>query len=80
MPHVLNSETGMVVHRLVCLVDSEEGLKVQIRWRGLSDTEDTFEPMEQIHKDAPALFVKLSKRNNKPLELAENARRQLGLN
>lgn len=74
MPHVLNSETEIVVHRLVCLVDYEDERKVQIRWSSLLDTEDTLEPIEQIYKNVPELFFKLLKRKNTPLALAEKAR------
>lgn len=41
--HVLSSETGMRVARLMRLVITEDGLTVQIRWKGLYNGEDTLE-------------------------------------
>lgn len=62
MRHVLNSETGLVVHHLVRLDDSKERLKGQIRWRCLPGAEDALEQIKQIYKSTPALFVKSLKR------------------
>lgn len=42
MSHVLASETGMVVARLMGLTDSTNGLLVHVRWKGLPDSEDTY--------------------------------------
>lgn len=35
MSHVVSSETGMPVQRLMRLVEADTGLMVQVRWRGL---------------------------------------------
>lgn len=75
--HILSSETRMGVHCLVRLVDSEDGLMMQIRWRGLPDSQDTVESIAQVEKDVPTLFVKLSNRKNTPVALAKMVKLQL---
>lgn len=40
MSHVVASETGMSVHRLMRLVDSDNRMMVEVCWRGLSESED----------------------------------------
>lgn len=79
MSHVITSETGMVVKRLLKLVDTDDGLKVQVRWRGLPDSEDTLEPLLQIYEDVPDLLMKLLRRKNAPSDLDERAQRELHL-
>lgn len=79
MSHVLSSETGMVVQRLLELVESPDGLKVRIRWKGLPASEDTEEPIKNVYEDVPVLLEKLLKRKNTPAHLADKARRVLGL-
>lgn len=59
MSHVLSSEIGMPVVRLMRLVITEHCLKVQIRWKGLKNGEDTFESLRQAYKDVPELLKKL---------------------
>lgn len=41
----------MVVQHMMKLVDIEDDLKVHVRWRGLSDSEDTLEPLAQVYAD-----------------------------
>lgn len=79
MSHVLSCETGMRMHRLLKLVDNEEGMKVLIRWKGLPSTEDTFEPLKKIHEDVPGLLQQLLQRVSTPRSLADKARILLGL-
>lgn len=79
MSHVITSETGMVVQGLLKLVDTDDGLKVQVRWRGLPDSEDTLEPLLQIYEDVPDLLMKLLRRKNAPWDLVERAQRELHL-
>ena len=79
MPHVLSSETGMDVQRLMRLIDSDEGLKVQVRWRGFSESDDTSEPLQKIYEDVPELLLKLLRRKNVPKDLFAKARRELHL-
>lgn len=64
MYHVLKSETGMIVHCLVRLVESSTGGKIQVFRRGIPDLKDTIQRMWQIYKDVPDLLLKLLKRDN----------------
>lgn len=59
MPHVLASETGMDVERLMCLTETEDGTMVQVRWRDLLESDDTVETLAKLYKDVPALVLKL---------------------
>lgn len=79
MPHVLASETGMDVQRLMWLMETEDGIMVQVRWRGLSESDDTVEPLAKIYQDVPALVLKLFRRKNAPKDLVAKARRMLQL-
>ena len=69
----------MVVQRLLGLVETDDGLKVSIRWKGLPETEDTVEPLQQVYEDVPGLLVKLLNRKNLPTHLADKARLALRL-
>lgn len=79
LSHVLSSETGMPVARLMQLVDSPDGLKVQVRWKGLPNSEDTMEPLERVYEDVPQMLLRLLGRKNTPLGLANKARSIIGL-
>lgn len=79
MPHVLSSETGMEVQRLMRLFDSPSGLMVQVRWRGFPPTEDTSEPLQKIFEDVPALVLKFLNRKKNPSNLVARARQELSL-
>lgn len=79
MSHVVASETGMPVQRLMRLVDTDDGLMVQVRWRGLPDSEDTLEPASKVYEDVPQLFRKLLGRQSAPVDLVAKARRALRL-
>lgn len=79
MSHIVSSETGMVVHRLMELVQTNDGIHVRIRWRGLPDSEDTLEPVAQVYQDVPDLLLKLLKRKNTPVHLANQLREELHL-
>lgn len=46
--HVISSETGMVVARLVSLEETPLGLQVRVRCRGHSASQDTLEPIVNI--------------------------------
>lgn len=37
---VVTSETGTIVHCLIELVDTDDGIKVRSRWRGVSESGD----------------------------------------
>lgn len=59
LSHVLASETGMPVLRPLQLVEDNGNLCVSIRWKELSSTEDTLEPLHRVYKDVSKLLVKL---------------------
>ena len=79
MSHVLQSETGMLVSRLMALEEHSDSLFVRIRWKGLENTEDTLEPIARVHEDVPQLFEKLLNRKSTPANLIAKARKQLAL-
>lgn len=75
--HVVASETGMPVQRLMRLEDTDDGLIVQVRWRGLPESENSMEPAGNVYEDVPQLFRKLLGRQNTPAELVSRIRREL---
>lgn len=77
MSHVLSSETGMPVAPLMKIVDTADGMMVQVRWKGLSQNEDTLEPPARIFKDVPRMLHRLLARKNTPKQLADSARNLL---
>ena len=79
MSHVLSSETGMAISRLLRLEDNEDGIYVVIRWKGLSASGDTSEPLAQVYADVPDLLQKLFARHGTPQALANKARAVLCL-
>lgn len=48
MPHVLSSETGMCIARLMELLDGPEGLKGCVRWKGLPHADVTPKPIGRV--------------------------------
>lgn len=79
-PHILSSETGMAISRLLSLVESEEGaILVSIRRKGVNPEEDTFEPLKSVYEDVPKLLHKLLNRNSTPTLLPMRAQKELGL-
>ena len=79
MSHVLSSETVMPVSCLMRLEDTEDGLKVLVRWKGLPNSEDSLEPLARVYEDVPQMLLRLLQRKNTPIPLAEKARRALAL-
>lgn len=79
LSHVLSSETGMPVSRLLKLVDHNGDLHVLVRWKGLSKDDDTLEPLFRVYEDVPHLLVKLLNRKGTPADLRNKAHRMLGL-
>ena len=74
MAHVLGSGTGRVVSRLLRIGEREDGLYIVVRWKGLSESEDTTEPVRRVYEDVPGLVLRLlNRKNNAPL-LAEKFR------
>lgn len=80
LSHVLSSETGMPVSRLLRLQEDDNGrLHVVVRWKGFSSSDDTFEPIERVYEDVPKLLRKLLNRKVTPPELRDKAHVVLGL-
>ena len=79
MSNLLASETGMPVARLMRLKDTDDRLKVLVRWKVLPNSEDSLEPLEQVFEDVPEIVKRLLLRKHTPPELADKARRMLAL-
>lgn len=74
LPHVLASESRRDVQRLMWLMETEDSSMVQVCWRCLSELDDTVLPLAKIYQDAPALVLKLFRRNSAPKDLVVKAR------
>lgn len=79
LSHVLASETGMPVSRLLRLVEEDGKFFVIVRWKGLSASEDTIEPLQRVYEDVPQLLIKLLKRKNIDRAICKRACDTLGL-
>lgn len=79
MSHILYSETGMEVQRLLKIIDSTDGLFVLVRWKGLPPDEDSLEPLQNIYNDVPVMTRKLLNRKNTPDNIRKQAKKELGL-
>jgi len=79
MSHVLSSETGMPVARLMHPVEEQDGIKVLVRWKGLPNSEDTLEPLQRVYEDVPEMLLRLFQRKNIPVGLVEKSRHALAL-
>lgn len=76
MPHVLTPGTGMEVQRLMRLLENKDGLIIYVCWRGLSDSDDTVQPIKTVYEDIPILLLKLLRRKKTTKHLVEKARRE----
>ena len=79
MEHVLQSEIGMPVARLMGLEDSRNGLKVLVRWKGLDNSEDSLEPLQNVFEDVPTMVKRLLQRKNLSPDLVRKAKAFLSL-
>ena len=79
MSHVLHSEIGMSVSRLMGLQEDPDGLKVIVRWKGLSNSEDSAEPLKNVYEDVPKMVKRLLLRKSIPVHLVNKARAALAL-
>lgn len=79
MSHVISSETGIPVQRFMCLVETDNELIFQVRWRGLPESEDTIEQLQKIEEDVPELLLKLFCCKNAPEDLVTKTRRYFQL-
>lgn len=79
LSYVFSSETGMPVSRLLKLVKLDGSFCVAVRWKGLSKSDDTLEPLRCVYKNVPRMVVKLVDRANTPPDLRHKASATLGL-
>lgn len=79
MIHLLTSETGILVSRLLSLQALSNGLHVCVRGVGLSAEEDIHEPTGQIFEDVPQMPHRLFGRKTAPASLSQKAKQELGL-
>lgn len=79
MSHVLSSETGMPVSRLLALVDDPDGLHVGVHRKGLPHSKHTLEPLARVYGEVPQLKHRLLARKNTPTDMADKARGLHGL-
>lgn len=79
IPHFLSSETGMEVQYLMHLYEPDDGLMVEVRWRGLPPVKDTDECLQKIYEDILDQVRKLSSRRSTIEDLSEKARLELDI-
>lgn len=77
MVHVLQSELGMHFSMLMGLEETPEALMVHFRWKRLSNSEDSLQPLSNIYADAHQMVERLLKRKNTPPALVRKARAAL---
>lgn len=61
------------------LEEHPDGLYVFVRWKGLSHSDDTVEPLQKTYEDVPQMLERRLSRQKTPKELAEKARSILAL-
>lgn len=59
MSHDISSEKGMPLQRIMKFIETADGMIVQVRWKGLPESEDIFEPVSKVYEDFPQLFMKM---------------------
>lgn len=79
LPPVVESEIGMEVQRLPGLVDTDNGLMIQVLWRGFLSRRTLWSRWKKNYVDVPELLLNFLRHKNTPTELAEKARRTLHL-
>lgn len=77
MAHVLQSELGVPVARLMGLGETSVGLVVRFRWKDLSDSEESLEPLSNVFADVPHMVEHYLKRKNTPPTFGGKARAAL---
>lgn len=75
MSHVVYSETGMAVARLMAILDKEDKQIIQVRFKGKPDSEDNLEQLQRVHGDVPTMLQNILSRNSTPTQLENRARR-----
>ena len=79
MPHILYSETGMPIHRLINLKKQDNEIMVHVRWKGLPTSQDTLEPLNNVYEDVPQMLTRVLNRKSPNSTLVSEARKQLHL-
>lgn len=79
LSHVLSSETGIRVSRLLNLCEDNGQLFVVVRLKGLPVEDDKMELLLCVYEDVPKLVVKMLARKNVPRNLHEKAHPAIGL-
>lgn len=74
LSHVIASETGMPVARLMGIKESPDEVVVDVLWKGLPQSEDTFEPILKVNEDVPVMLLNLLKRKSTPKSLTTMAK------
>lgn len=77
MSHVLQSETDMVVSRLLRLEECPYVVHVRVQWNDLGNYEDALESIARVSEDIPKLFDKLPQRKSTSVRLVARARAEL---
>lgn len=75
----LSSETGTLVTHHLRLVEQDNKLFVDVRWKRLHELEDTLEPIARVYENVSKLSQKLLDRKNTPAALCTKAHAALGL-
>lgn len=76
---VLMSERGMIVQRLMCMVEESGGIYVQVLWKVLVESDDTMEPLTSITEDLKHILLLLLQRKNAPWQLVAKVRLYIAL-
>ena len=61
------------------LEETEDGIMVHVRWRGLPNSEDTLEPLQRVHEDVPQMLRSLLSRKSIPKALVNLDKAALAL-
>lgn len=77
MAPVLHSYLGMPVSHLMGLEETPEGLIVTVRWKGLSNSEDSLERLANFYSYFPQIFERFLRRKKTPPSLVHKARAAL---
>lgn len=79
MSHMLSCKTGMPAPEFLKLVESKDGIIVQVWWKGFTHSKDTLKPLAWVYKDVPKMLLHLLDRKNADLDLAHKARTALSI-
>lgn len=60
-------------------IDDPEGLKGLVRWKGFTDTDDSFQRIDCVFEDVPQMSFRLLDRNETPSDLATEVCRALSV-